>query len=148
VDLGTQLQPNGARKSAETGQPHDEMDTMRRTRLGLTVAVILSLFTAAPVHTESTVGPQGPEELPDRRQLWLIPSPERGVFMRALVSRPPGPGPFPVVVINHGTGQSDLWRAAMPVPEYAAAAQWFVARGYAVVVPQRLGHGKTGGPFL
>ena len=36
----------------------------------------------------------------------------------------------------------------MPPPAYAALAQWFVRRGYAVVVPQRPGHGQTGGRYL
>jgi dienelactone hydrolase len=36
----------------------------------------------------------------------------------------------------------------MPQPEYAALAAWLVARGYAVLVSQRPGHGATGGPYL
>ncbi|MBU2407837.1 MAG: dihydrofolate reductase family protein [Gammaproteobacteria bacterium] len=36
----------------------------------------------------------------------------------------------------------------MPQPEYAALASALVARGFAVLVPQRPGHGKTGGPYL
>src|SRR5690606_405420 len=33
-------------------------------------------------------------------------------------------------------------------PVFAAAAEFFVRRGYAVIVPQRPGHGDTGGPYL
>jgi dienelactone hydrolase len=36
----------------------------------------------------------------------------------------------------------------MPQPEYSALAAALVARGFAVLVPQRPGHGKTGGPYL
>ena len=36
----------------------------------------------------------------------------------------------------------------MPQPEYPALAAALVARGFAVIIPQRLGHGKTGGPYL
>jgi dienelactone hydrolase len=117
------------------------------TSFGL-VAAVLSVFLAGPARAESAVGPQGPEGTPYRRQLWLIPSPERGVSMRALVFRPPGEGPFPLVVINHGTPQSAAHRVNLPAPVFTAASQWFAERGFAVVVPQRLGHGETGGPFL
>src|SRR5439155_5378266 len=33
-------------------------------------------------------------------------------------------------------------------PEYRALAAWLVARGFAVLVPERLGHGATGGKYL
>lgn len=36
----------------------------------------------------------------------------------------------------------------MPQPAYAALASQLVARGYAVLVPERLGHGRTGGPYV
>jgi hypothetical protein len=36
----------------------------------------------------------------------------------------------------------------MPQPEYRALADFLVARGFAVLVPERLGHGGTGGKYL
>ena len=36
----------------------------------------------------------------------------------------------------------------MPQPEYRALAGFLVARGFAVLVPERLGHGATGGKYL
>jgi dienelactone hydrolase len=36
----------------------------------------------------------------------------------------------------------------MPQPEYRALAAFLVARGFAVLVPERLGHGATGGDYL
>ena len=36
----------------------------------------------------------------------------------------------------------------MPQPEYRALAAHLVARGFAVLVPERLGHGSTGGDYL
>ena len=35
----------------------------------------------------------------------------------------------------------------MRAPEYTALTEWLVAHGYAVAVPQRPGHGKTGGTY-
>lgn len=95
-----------------------------------------------------SAGPQGPEQGDGRRQLWMLPVKGQTALMRATVLRPDGPGPFPLVVINHGSTQNAARRAEYATPEYAIAARWFLARGYAVVVPQRLGHGQTGGPYL
>jgi dienelactone hydrolase len=92
-------------------------------------------------------GPQGAED-PSRRQNWILPSPQSGVTMRATLFRPPGPGPFPLVVINHGTTQSAEERAKYRTTQFAAASNFFLQHGYAVLVPQRPGHGETGGPYL
>jgi len=51
-------------------------------------------------------------------------------------------------VIAHATTQNVLRRAQMPQPEYRALAAWLVARGFAVLVPERPGHGATGGKYL
>jgi dienelactone hydrolase len=70
------------------------------------------------------------------------------MLMPATVLRPSGHGPFPLVAINHGSSQNSLRRARMVMPKYRVVSQWFVARGYAVVLPLRPGHGRTGGPYL
>jgi dienelactone hydrolase len=36
----------------------------------------------------------------------------------------------------------------MPQPEYRVLAAWLVSRGFAVLVPERPGHGATGGKYL
>jgi dienelactone hydrolase len=93
-------------------------------------------------------GPQGPAAGTEDGELWLIPSPEPGVLMRATVYRPQRAGAFPLAVINHGSDQSDIQRFNYATPTYPISAHWFLARGYAVVVPQRPGHGETGGRYL
>jgi dienelactone hydrolase len=60
----------------------------------------------------------------------------------------PARGPFPLAIIAHATSQNVLRRAQMPQPEYRALATWLVARGFAVLVPERPGHGATAGPYL
>ena len=57
--------------------------------------------------------------------------------------RPPGDGPFPVVVINHGraTGNARMQPRSRP----ALAAREFVSRGYLVAVPMRQGFSRSGG---
>ena len=82
-----------------------------------------------------------------RRQSWLIPAQDRITLMRTRVFRPPGAGPFPLAVIAHGSTQNEIRRAEFRAPQYPALTEWLVARGYAVAVPQRPGHGETGGPY-
>ena len=59
-----------------------------------------------------------------------------------------GAGPFRLAVIAHASTQNVLRRAQMPQPEYRALAAFLVARGFAVLVPERLGHGATGGRYV
>lgn len=68
--------------------------------------------------------------------------------MRTILFRPPGAGPFPLAIINHGSFESAELRAQFPQPRYDDAVQFFLRRGYAVALPQRPGHGETGGPYL
>jgi dienelactone hydrolase len=93
-------------------------------------------------------GPQGAEGEPHREQQWLVPSPDPDVAAHAVLFRPNGDGPFRLAVIAHASVQNVLRRAQMPQPEYRALAAWLVARGFAVLVPERPGHGATGGKYL
>jgi len=93
-------------------------------------------------------GAQGPEGEPDRMQQWLVPSPDPDTAAHAMLFRPPGDGPFRLALIAHASTQNVLRRAQMPQPEYRALAAWLVARGFAVLVPERPGHGATGGRYL
>jgi dienelactone hydrolase len=68
--------------------------------------------------------------------------------MRATVYRPPGQGPFPLVVVSHGSAEDPELRARFERPTFPAVASWFVKRGHMVVAPQRPGHGETGGTYL
>ncbi|GLH76976.1 peptidase [Bradyrhizobium sp. SSBR45G] len=95
-----------------------------------------------------TFGPIAPEGEPARQQQWLVPSTEPGLPAHALLYRPAGDGPFPLALIAHSSTQNALRRAQMPQPSYTALARELVARGYAVLVPERLGHGRTGGPYV
>lgn len=56
--------------------------------------------------------------------------------------RPPGAGPFPLVIMNHGRSAEN--RAQPPRFRYLKVARFWVRRGFAVVVPTRLSYGETG----
>jgi dienelactone hydrolase len=97
---------------------------------------------------QTQFGAQGAEGQPNRRQQWLLPSPDPDIAAHAVLFRPAGEGPFPLALIAHASTQNALRRAQTPQPEYRALAAWLVARGYAVLVPERPGHGATGGKYL
>lgn len=82
-----------------------------------------------------------------REEAWLVPggpAPDATpTLLKARVFRPPGNGPFPAVVINHGSPGDPLRRTA-GVPSFRAASKWFVDRGYMVVLPLRRGYGESG----
>jgi dienelactone hydrolase len=110
--------------------------------------VLLAAFDVTAGSAQPVFGPQGAEGEPNRLQQWLVPSSDAATPAHAVLFRPPGAGPFPLAVIAHATTQNVLRRAQMPQPEYRALAAWLVGRGFAVLVPERLGHGATGGKYL
>jgi dienelactone hydrolase len=110
--------------------------------------LMVLLFLASAVAAQPTLGPQGRKVGPLQPQLWLIPSPVAGLAMRTSVFRPLGTGPFPLAVLNHGSTQSETQRARWRAPKFPELTPWFLAHGYVVAVPQRPGHGETGGPYV
>lgn len=75
--------------------------------------------------------------------------PARGLTrgrLEVTLYRPDGPGPFPLVVINHGRSP-DLFSVGQfqRRVRYVTQARAFVRRGFAVAVPARSGNGRSGG---
>lgn len=130
-----------------------EKDGARRPLLATLVALLIALL-AVPAGGEDLAGghtlpgPQGAEIGAARRQLWFVPLPHEQLLMHTFLLRPPGDGPFALVVINHGSNQNSQARAAFDLSAYHRLAYWFLARGYAVALPIRPGHGATGGPYF
>ena len=114
----------------------------------LALVLLLVIPTPSTVCAQLTFGPSGQEGEPFRRQEWRVPSSDSDIAARALLFRPNGAGPFRLAVIAHASTQNVLRRAQMPQPEYRALAAFLVARGFAVLVPERLGHGATGGRYV
>jgi hypothetical protein len=117
---------------------------MQSFKAFLALVVFAALCTQTAM-AQTRFGARGAEGEPDRMQQWLVPSPDPDTAAHALLFRPPGDGPFRLAVIAHASTQNVLRRAQMPQPEYRALAAWLVARGFAVLVPERPGHGATGG---
>jgi dienelactone hydrolase len=66
-------------------------------------------------------------------------------MMDVAVYRPIGRGPFPVVVISHGSPRSPADRAK-PIG-FSTQARAFARKGFLAVVPTRRGYGATGGAY-
>jgi dienelactone hydrolase len=59
--------------------------------------------------------------------------------------KPAGSGPFPVLVLSHGSPRDAVERAEYGKSTLAAVARHFTARGVMVAVPIRRGYGAEGG---
>lgn len=70
------------------------------------------------------------------------------VRLEMVVHRPLGGGPFPTVVMNHGStglGDKPEWFKRTWVSQQLSA--YFTARGWQVIYPQRRGRGRSGGLY-
>jgi dienelactone hydrolase len=65
-----------------------------------------------------------------------------GLRIQGYFYQPTGSGPFPTVIYNHG---SRVRSERQPIP-WARLAGLYVAAGYAVLVPERRGYGRSEGP--
>jgi len=81
-------------------------------------------------------------------QVMMVPafSGNASVELQTTIFRPPGPGPFPLVIMNHGKepGNPHLQRR----DRFLAISKEFVKRGYAVVIPMRKGFAKSTGQYV
>lgn len=112
---------------------------MKSIRLSLLLATLTLLSTLA-------CAPATAAQMRD--EIAHVPMKD-GIFTAHLTTRfyaPPGDGPFPLVVINHGKAEGS---PAMQKddPFYFQAIE-FVRRGYAVAVPIRAGFGSSGGTYF
>ncbi len=72
----------------------------------------------------------------------------QAVTLEVVVYRPPGPGPFPAVMFNHGsTGNGDDPSQFRLTYTSEAVAKFFADRGWLVAFPQRRGRGASGGLY-
>jgi dienelactone hydrolase len=101
----------------------------------LVSAFILNAGIVGSCLSDDAVTPTGIKE-----EMWALSLP---IPMLAYVARPPGDGPFPLVVMNHGESSDATARGFFPKVEFKDAALWFARRGYLVVSPIRPGFGSA-----
>ena len=66
--------------------------------------------------------------------------------LETTVYKPPGAGPCPLVVINHGKAPGPTGLQPRYTPGWAA--RYFIERGYVVFVPMRTGFSKSTGGYV
>ena len=96
---------------------------------------MLSCKTAAPTST----APEAP--LSGRAQEVTFPS--GTLILRGVLYKPPGPGPFPAVLYNHGSAPGTLNNQA-----FEAIGPRFTDRGWVFFAPYRRGQGGSAGPYI
>lgn len=110
---------------------------MRACRRFVSV-LVLSLFALS--QSTSSMAPQ------------LVEFASGKLRLKAYLWKPAGPGPFPAVLFNHGSGGADAdHTAGMPITQAAnVLAPFFVKHGYAFLYPFRRGHGPSASqaPFM
>jgi dienelactone hydrolase len=77
-------------------------------------------------------------------QVVMVPG-AKGNALETTIFRPPGPGPFPLVLMNHGKQPGDPRLQSRD--RFYYLSREFVRRGYAVIVPMRTGFGRSGGDY-
>ena len=103
-------------------------------------ALVLLLTVATLGQTKEPIIPQ------------TVEFPSGTLHLKAYLWKPAGPGPFPAVLFNHGSGgdEADV-TAGMQITESAdILAPFFIKHGYAFLYPFRRGHGPSAdqAPFM
>jgi dienelactone hydrolase len=103
------------------------------------------LLLAVVVASCASASTQGDLDTALREAVHTVPVPGTDSTIVITSFRPPGAGPFPWIVLSHGTATTAEANRAIgryrPLPPIR---EW-VRRGYAVVAPVRRGYGASGG---
>jgi len=103
-----------------------------------TVAFFRTLTNPSPGIVPATANaPAPPADAPGAQ---VVQFESHGLALGGYVYRPPGKGPFPVYIWNHGSERN-------PKPG-ALLARFFVPKGFVLFAPIRAGHGSNPGPWI
>ncbi|BCL74397.1 hypothetical protein JHS3_01330 [Jeongeupia sp. HS-3] len=108
-------------------------------------AIPLFLLASLCAHAADDDGPPLRKDL--NEQVLMLPA-KPGIFgfdLETTLYKPDGPGPFPLVVINHGKNFGQTYYQDRV--RYTVMAQEFLKRGYIVALPMRRGFGKSGSSY-
>jgi carboxymethylenebutenolidase len=118
------------------GTSHRKSGRARRSTTivtALVAALMLGCKTVTPMSAKPDAPPSGQ----------AVTFPSGALTLRGLLYKPPGPGPFPAVLYNHGSAPGTLNDQA-----FEAIGPRFVARGWVFFAPYRRGQGGSPGPFI
>jgi dienelactone hydrolase len=107
------------------------------------IAILATLAITLPAMAASDSDEARMPNAPMREQLLKLPGdPARPVTLEATLFEPPGAGPFPLAVINHGAKGAPRTMSRYRV---SLSIDYFLSRGYAVVLPMMRGFAGSGG---
>jgi dienelactone hydrolase len=122
-------------------------------RRALAVLAALAVASASIVHAQSAAsGVNDPARY--RPQVETVVMKGGGVFggdlkLAGTYWRPPqGDGPFPLVLLSHGSNADAAARQRFTPLGYWNTARWFLNRGFAVLYVLRPSYGASEGPYL
>lgn len=111
---------------------------------------IRSFAAAAAIALGSWLSASAQAEVLDtslNEQVVMVPAVSGGqrVQLETTVFKPPGEGPFPVLIMNHGKALGNP--RSQNRDRFLVVTREFVRRGYAVVVPMRKGFARSSGDY-
>jgi len=114
-------------------------------RLTASILIALSFGTAAHSHAQPL--PDAPLDARLNEEVIMMPSStgDSGLQLETTIFRPSGPGPFPLLIMNHGKQPGDP--RAQGRDRFVYLSREFVRRGYAVMIPMRTGFAHSGGEY-
>ena len=116
------------------------MRFMGWTQVLCAVTLLLALRMACAADEDAALMPSASLH---EQVLTIQIDPYTPVDLQATLFQPPGPGPFPLVVLNHGSSEKPGHEQTRSRISYAA--DYFVSRGYAVLMPMMRGYAGSSG---
>ena len=117
----------------------------RRRGESRTQADMVKLDLAALIASGKKFAGSDPESIMISTKLRENGNPVR---LEVVIDKPPGDGPFPLLVVNHGsTGEGNDPTLFTQTFSNPAFAEMFVKKGHMVAFPQRRGRGKSEGLY-
>jgi len=114
------------------------------------VSLVIALGCTSPLvraQEPDESGPLLPGVEINERVMSAPGDPQRPVQLQVTVMTPPGPGPFPMVVANHGADDASRYSRGQRYRK-TFFALYFLSRGYAVVLPMMRGFAGSGGELV
>jgi dienelactone hydrolase len=113
--------------------------------------VLLLLLMAVAASAKAQIDGFNPALVPpaplNEKVLRLPGDPERPVTLEVTLYTPPGTGPFPLAVLNHGATNANSGNRGTRY-RYTFNAYYFLSRGYAVALPMARGFAGSGGELV
>lgn len=124
-------------------EPATPRQPRRKRRLALALAAAWALLAA---HSCLAVSDLISAPLDEKVAMVPVVSGTDSLQLETTIYKPPGDGPFPLVIMNHGKALGDPH--GQPRDRFLVLSREFVKRGYAVVIPMRKGFAGSGGNYV